>query len=227
MGQQAHFLVWYKRRRVGVISGVAAAQEVTARDEFFGITNANREACRNGIVQNSVFRFVTRKKQLGLGSQIVALWRKVVIYVWEYLYGIRVYGFETFVEETETRKGFLYRGDGWTQAGKTSSSPPKLLYCKWREGFSTPVELVYTSSWRGETFEEKRRAKTLTKRRAFFMNKVFFMHDGKVAICPLSVLNSKNLRVFYETQTPERWARKIAWLEKSWMQSEGTSTAAH
>lgn len=229
-GQQVHFLVWYKRNLVGVISGGASAWAVKPRDTFFGITKANRKRCLNGIVDNTVFRLITNQKHLGLGAQIVAIWRKVVSYIWEYLYGVKVYGFETFVVETETRKGTLYKGDGWTLVGTTAGSAkshsglasrstrtvvdPKLVFCKWRDDFSTALEFGYTSSWRGKTPEERRRAKTIAGRRATFMDKVVYVHGDSMAITHVSILKAKNPRVWYQGKTNEEWGRRIAALEK-------------
>jgi hypothetical protein len=228
-GQQVHFLVWYKRALVGIISGGAAAWAVKPRDSFFGITSANRRKRLNGIVDNTVFRLITTEKQLGLGAQVVAVWRKVVSFAWEYLYGVRVYGFETFVVETETRKGTLYKGDNWTLVGKTAGSAkshsgmalrstrektdPKLIYCKWRDDFSTAVEFVYTSSWRGKTPEEKRRAKTLKERRAFLLGKVAYAQPD-VAISPAYLLEAGDFRAWYRAKTNHEWGGVIAWIDK-------------
>ena len=178
--QQVHFLVWYKGALAGIISGGSAAYAVASRDSFFGITRANREKVLNGLVDNTVFRLV--KNEPNLSTRVLSLWREVIPFVWEDLYGVTVFGFETFVVEENHRKGSLYKADNWTFVGETSGNAkshesgltealtrktvdPKLVFCKWRKGFSTPVESNYVSSWKGETPEEKHRAKTIAKRR--------------------------------------------------------------
>jgi hypothetical protein len=104
-GQQVHFLIWYKEKIVGVISGASAVYLTAPRDKFFGLHGkratkgkpaiGNREKCLNGIVDNVVFRLEDHEKNLA--SRVLSLWEKSVVWVWEALYGTKVYGFETFV----------------------------------------------------------------------------------------------------------------------------------
>ena len=103
-GQQVHFLVWYKERYVGIISGASAVYATVLRDKFFGITKENREKCLNGIIDNVVFRLDHDRLAIDdmlspnhLASKIVLLWEKSVAWVWGILYGVKVFGFETFV----------------------------------------------------------------------------------------------------------------------------------
>jgi hypothetical protein len=55
------------------------------------------------------------------------MWRKRIAADWEYLYQVKVAGFETFVIEAElddgrTRSGALYRADNWQMLGLTAGS---------------------------------------------------------------------------------------------------------
>lgn len=191
--QQIHFLIWYEGTVAGIISGGSGAYAVASRDAFFGITKENRKYVLNGVIDNTVFRLV--KNEPNLSTRVIALWRKVVPLVWEDLYAVPVFGFETFVVEEDHRKGSLYKADNWTSAGETSgngkshengltgeltrkSVVPKLIFCKWRDGFSTPVESEYVSSWKGKTPEEKQRGKTIAERRKHLMGKVFYIRNS-------------------------------------------------
>lgn len=158
-GQQVHFLVWYKEKIVGVISGASAVYLTAPRDKFFGLSGrraakdapatGNREKCLNGIVDNVVFRLHDHEKNLA--SRVLSLWEKSVVWVWENLYGVKVFGFETFIlfngsmiqEEVPgefdsrgrpilrvvriedhdiIRPGGIYRAVGWSLAGETFGS---------------------------------------------------------------------------------------------------------
>jgi hypothetical protein len=151
-GQQVHFLVWYQGRCVGIISGASAVYATAARDAFFKITKANREKVLNGIIDNVVFRLELNKQQNHLASKIVLLWEEACLWMWEKIYEVKVFGFETFIvkegfvreEVLETkdkhdrperrsivvkdpsgeniRTGATYRAAGWTLAGQTSGS---------------------------------------------------------------------------------------------------------
>ncbi len=56
IGQQVHFLIWYRGELVGIISGGSAVYECGPRDRFFEINNENRHKTLVGIVDNNVFR---------------------------------------------------------------------------------------------------------------------------------------------------------------------------
>ena len=188
-GQQIHYLIWYETddgwENVGAISGGSAVYSTGVRDDFFHITKENRETAINGIIDNTLFRL--ERHEFNLASRIVSLWRKVVVNDWEGLYGVKPYGFETFVEYAEIdagrqRLGKLYLADNWTLVGETSgiaknhigkgltgglhgnpftreSVSKKFVFCKWIKPFTEPQACEYKSSWRGNTPEEKQLAK--------------------------------------------------------------------
>jgi len=142
-GQQVHFMVWYKGKIAGIISGGGAVYACRPRDVFFLMTKDNREKIINGIVDNTVFRLVNHEKNLG--SQVLSLWEKAVSMVWEDIYGVAVFGFETFIvregllreiEESKNiykvikvddpegniRRGNMYKATNWTYTGETAGS---------------------------------------------------------------------------------------------------------
>lgn len=188
-GQQIHYLIWYETedgwKIVGAISGGSAVYATGVRDEFFHITKDNRERVLNGIIDNTLFRL--EWKEDNLASRIVSLWRKIVVKDWEGLYGVKPYGFETFVEYAEIgadrqRVGTLYQADNWTLVGETAGNTrthigkgltgglhgnpftrenvsKKFVYCKWIAPFTAPQTCDYKSSWRNRTSEEMQLAK--------------------------------------------------------------------
>lgn len=147
-GQQLHFIIWYKGAIAGVISAASAVYATAARDKFFGITSENRTKVLNGIVDNVVFRLENHEKNLG--SMVLSLWESTVRTLWESIYGVKVFGFETFIvregllEEFEhtdiisgrkkfevrlvedpehnVRIGNLYKASNWFKCGETSGS---------------------------------------------------------------------------------------------------------
>lgn len=161
-GQQIHFLIWYKGENVGAISGGSAVFATGIRDAFFGINKTNRTQTLNGIIDNTLFRLeysldrntcvyggedlkkrncLTPDHNHNLATQILALWRRNVVEYWEYLYGVKPFGFETFVDQkgdaTRTaldengdivgrsgkqRVGCMYLADNWTKVGETYGS---------------------------------------------------------------------------------------------------------
>jgi hypothetical protein len=125
-GQQIHYLIWYETddgwKNVGAISGGSAVYATGVRDDFFHITIENREKVINGIIDNTLFRLELH--EYNLASKIVSRWKKTVVKDWEALYGVKPYGFETFVEYAEIdadrqRVGSLYLADNWTLVGET------------------------------------------------------------------------------------------------------------
>ena len=196
-GQQVHYLIWYHTgevwENVGAISGGSAVFSTRVRDEFFHLNKENRTKCLNGIIDNTLFRL--EKPEFNLASQIVSIWRRQVVKDWEYLYDVRPYGFETFVEFAEIegdrqRVGCLYRADNWTFVGETSGNtknhvgvgltggraggkgafhrmtvPKKLVFCKWIKPFTEPQICEYKSSWKASTKEGTPEEKVLAKER--------------------------------------------------------------
>jgi len=188
-GQQIHFLVHYKNKIVGIISGASAVYAVKARDDFFLIPKekiTKEKYYLPAIINNIVFRLEFHEKNLA--TKILSKWRHVVAELWEDTYNIKVIGFETFVVETDTRKGSLYKADNWLYVGITQGSTKvhnglinkstrravnkKLIYCKWLSKPIVPTQ-KYISCWRLETEEEKKRAKYIANLKKKLIGKQF------------------------------------------------------
>jgi hypothetical protein len=148
-GQQVHFIIWYKGEIAGIVSGGGAVFATAARDKFFKITKENRTKVLNGIVDNIIFRLINH--EYNLGSRVLSLWEKAVVEIWESLYGVKVFGFETFIvreglmrekktakkdkqgrpvrkvyivpdSKKNVRRGSMYKAANWLQVGETSGS---------------------------------------------------------------------------------------------------------
>jgi hypothetical protein len=187
-------LIHHNDNIAGIISGGSAVYATNSRDEYFSLPMKDRARFLNGIINNLVFRL--EETEMNLATRCLSIWRLVASYLWELIYGVRVYGYETFVVEEDTRKGTLYKADNWSWVGKTFGStkvhsglttkssrtpvPPKLVFCKWRDGLSMPVESNYCSSWRRQTTEEKVRAVSTAKLRGSLMGKAFTAKANKV-----------------------------------------------
>jgi hypothetical protein len=170
IGMQAHFLIHFRNEIAGIISGGSSVYRVATRDKFFGITNANRNNVLPGIVDNITFRLLNHEKNLG--SMVLALWEKTMPQVWKELYGLQIFGFETFVEGP--RKGTVYRATNWQYCGSTKGrATPLNIFCKWAPGFSTPIETEYRSYWKIATPEEKALAKEKSKIRKALLGQRF------------------------------------------------------
>jgi hypothetical protein len=184
-------LIRYENEIIGIISGASSVYGVKLRDEFFKF-NGDRKDKETlflpAIINNTVFRLETHVPNLG--TQVLALWRKTISRLWEEMYGVPVIGFETFVIETDNRKGAMYKADNWTLVGETAGSTKrhgaggakakserletekKLIFCRWRKRPTTP-RVKYVGCWRNETPEEKEKLKQIKSYRDSLMGKRF------------------------------------------------------
>ena len=119
-GQQMHYKISVDDEIVGIISGASSVWAVKARDEFFGLTKENKRKALPSIINNTVFRL--EKHIPNLATQVLALWRRRCAKDWRERYNVEPHGFETFVVETDYRKGTLYKADNWTFLGETFGS---------------------------------------------------------------------------------------------------------
>jgi hypothetical protein len=181
-GQQIHFLITNDNNPIGIISGASSVYGVKSRDNFFNIPNdqnIKQKFYLPAIVNNTVFRLEVHEKNMA--TQILSCWRKTISKMWEYVYGIPVIGFETFVVEEDYRKGTLYKADNWIFVGETFGSTKshnglinkstrletnkKLIYCKWNGKKPIVPKFEYISSWKNETEEEKNRNKLIKSKK--------------------------------------------------------------
>lgn len=119
IGRQIHYKILRENEMVGIITGASAVWACKPRDDFFGITSGNRENVISKIICNTVFRLEDNRPNLG--SQILAIFRRRVVFDWMRLYDETPIGFETFIFG-EGRFGSLYKADNWTYCGLTSGS---------------------------------------------------------------------------------------------------------
>lgn len=173
-GQQLHYLAFDEGQQVGIISGASATYDVGPRDRFFGLSKSKavKQVQLNGIISNNVFRLEVPAPNRA--TRILSAWRKRIAWDWEYLYGVKVAGFETFIIEERRdgqsdRLGTLYLADNWTFLGVTKGNTkqhaqekgsgglnakhtrktvvPKLIYAIKVKKARLPES--YESSWKG------------------------------------------------------------------------------
>ena len=158
-GQQLHYIILLNKTPVGIISGASSVWAVKSRDEFFGLTKDNKKKGLPSIINNVVFRLEVHLPNLA--TKVLAMWRRRVAADWEERYNVVVHGFETFVVETDTRKGTLYKADNWQLLGVTAGSTkrhkgltnkstrvktePKLIYAL--KVKNTQLSTEYTPTW--------------------------------------------------------------------------------
>lgn len=117
----------------GVLSGASAVYGTKNRDAFFGLSKERdqRHAQLSSIINNVVYRLENAPPNAA--TQALALWRRQIAADWEYLYQVKVAGFETFVIEgnqndrnevctDRERTGALYRADNWQMLGITAGN---------------------------------------------------------------------------------------------------------
>ena len=132
-GQQLHYLVMIDGKLHGILSGASAVYGTKTRDQFFGLSKEKdlRHAQLSSLICNVVYRLEDAPKNAA--TQVLAAWRRQIAADWEYLYQVKVAGFETFVIEgsyndrdelvtDRTRTGALYRADNWQMLGITSGN---------------------------------------------------------------------------------------------------------
>ena len=124
IGQQIQYLITYAGRDVGVIGGASAVFTNEPRDDYFSL--ASRETDKkpqlNSIINNNIFKLDFPAPNLA--TIVLSKWRKTIAQHWEYIYGVKVAGFETFVVEERLwdgrkRDGNCYRADNWLLLGIT------------------------------------------------------------------------------------------------------------
>lgn len=142
IGRQCHYLIFKDNAIIGIISGASAVWACKGRDNYFNIDKDNRKIKINKIINNVVFRLELNEKNLG--TQILSLWRKLIIIDWKQKYNDEVIGFETFIFG-ENRIGSMYKADNWQFCGHTAGSAkykPHGIYNK-GERKRTDIKLIF------------------------------------------------------------------------------------
>ena len=213
-GMQVHFLVRYKGEIVGIISAGSSVYAVAERDKFFKLPK-DKESKKKAlvhIVNNTAFRLETPKsiqaERPDLTPEVVALWRKIISFVWLDFYGAPVVGFETFVEEEmlpdgSLRSGKAYIADNWTHVGYTKGSAkhrsgmgnkhtrantkPKKIFVRRNDDAPSEYKLwskgwlpPHRPAWEAKSPEEIARKKGREAKRKYLNGRLFFYHDGEV-----------------------------------------------
>ena len=110
VGQQLQYLIFYKGEVVGVIGGASAVFKSEDRDAYFGLSDEKYLKTRqlNSLINNNIFKLDYPAPNLA--SIVLKKWRKQIAKDWESLYGVEVYGYETFVVEERLWNGQTRNG---------------------------------------------------------------------------------------------------------------------
>jgi len=203
IGQQIHFLIHYHNRIAGIISGASPVYCVKDRDDFFGIpqdSTKRQTLYLPTIVGNNVFRLEYHAKNLG--TMCLSLWRKAMIDLFGYVYGVQIMGYETFIIEKDDRKGSMYKADNWIYVGETkgdsrvlsgsangviiddsgriarNKTEPKMIYCRFADKIKRIDESKLTPFY-GTANEKAIFSKKEVEDKKANLNGVIFTADGK------------------------------------------------
>jgi len=134
IGRVITYLIKVDKEICGVIVGGSTSLHLPGRRDFFGDCNIQ------DIINNRLFRLENNIPNLG--SQILKLWRHLVVRDWESIYDSKVIGFETLVKPPRT--GAVYKADNWILTGMTrgyTATRPTRDYRNW---IKTEPRLVFS-----------------------------------------------------------------------------------
>jgi hypothetical protein len=118
VGRQLHYLIYFDGVAVGAISAGSAMFAHKKRDRILGVSKPEQQAGVRHIVNNTMFRLIRPKDAMPRATDVLKVFRKVVIKDWITEYGDCVRAFETLVEPP--RWGGIYKLDGWKKIGMTA-----------------------------------------------------------------------------------------------------------
>ena len=110
IGRNTTHLIKVDGNVCGVIVSGSTSLHLVGRSEFFG-----KDCNIQDIINNRLFRLENNIPNLG--TQVLKLWRKVVVEEWKIKYDCTPIGFETLVKPPLT--GSVYRADNWFFGGIT------------------------------------------------------------------------------------------------------------
>lgn len=118
---------------IGAIGLSSCVLAIAPRDEYIGWPKEKRMKNSNMVANNSRFCLIKDNITIeNVGSMSLKLLRKNGARRWEQRYGDKLVLLETFVEESEQRRGCVYYADNWikmkdkTKGNQISKAPLKL-----------------------------------------------------------------------------------------------------
>lgn len=118
VGRQLHYIIYFDGAAVGAISAGSAMFAHKKRDRILGVTKEEQQTGIRHIVNNTMFRLIRPKDAPPRATDVLKLFRQVVVKDWLKEYGDCVRAFETLVEPP--RWGGIYKLDGWKKIGMTA-----------------------------------------------------------------------------------------------------------
>jgi len=118
VGRHLKYLLYLDNHLIGCLCFADAVLKLTARDQWIGWNQSQREAGLSKIVNNVRFLILPWIKIYNLASKLLSLSTRVIPHDWERFYHFCPVLFETFVERNRFT-GASYKASNWIYLGQT------------------------------------------------------------------------------------------------------------
>lgn len=118
VGRHLKYLLYLDNHLIGCFCFADAVLKLTARDQWIGWNQSQRESGLSKIINNVRFLILPWVKINNLASKLLSLSTKVIPHDWERFYHFRPVLFETFVERKRFT-GTSYKASNWIYLGHT------------------------------------------------------------------------------------------------------------
>lgn len=118
VGRHLKYLLYLDNHLIGCLCFADAVLKLTARDQWIGWNQSQREAGLSKIINNVRFLILPWVRIYNLASKLLSLSTKVIADDWERFYHFRPVLFETFVERNRFT-GASYKASNWIYLGQT------------------------------------------------------------------------------------------------------------
>jgi hypothetical protein len=118
VGRHLKYLLYLDNHLIGCFCFADAVLKLTARDQWIGWNQSQREARLSKIINNVRFLILPWVKIYNLASKLLSLSTRVIPHDWERFYHFRPVLFETFVERNRFT-GASYKASNWIYLGQT------------------------------------------------------------------------------------------------------------
>ncbi|UCE07135.1 MAG: DUF4338 domain-containing protein [bacterium] len=121
VGRHLKYFVYLNKHLIGCFAFADAVLKLTARDQWIGWNQQQRETGLHLIINNVRFLILPWVKIKNLASKLLSLSAKIVPFNWQQFYHHRPLLMETFVEK-QRFTGASYKAANWIYLGQTSGN---------------------------------------------------------------------------------------------------------
>ena len=118
VGRHLKYLIYIANQLIGCLAFADSVVKLTARDQWIGWTQEQRESNLHLIINNVRFLILPWVKVKNLASKLLSLSTRIVPSDWLYYYNFRPVMLETFVEK-QRFTGASYKAANWIYVGQT------------------------------------------------------------------------------------------------------------